>query len=194
MSREAATPWVVVGLGNPGPKYANTPHNVGWLVIDELAARGGARLASARRVKAEVAQIKVEGHSAVLVKPLDYMNNSGGPTKALLAYFHSPMDRLIAVHDELDLQPQALRLKFGGGDNGHNGLRSLRASLGSGDYYRVRVGIGRPPGRMDPADFLLRPMPAVLRAELPQAVDRAADAVEALIGQGLAAAQNTFNS
>lgn len=194
MSRESARPWLVVGLGNPGPKYADTPHNVGWLVVDELAGRSGSRLGSARRAKAQVAAVRMSGHPVLLVKPTDFMNNSGGPTKALLSYYHSPPDRLVVVHDELDLAPNALRLKFGGGDNGHNGLRSLRSSLGSGDYYRVRVGVGRPIGRQDPVDYLLRPMPAALRADLPVTIARAADAVEMLIGSGLAAAQNSFNS
>jgi len=193
VSRDAATPWVVVGLGNPGPKYAATPHNLGWLVIDELVRRAGTQLGAARRAKAELAQVRIDGAPVVLVKPLDFMNNSGGPTKSLLAYYTTTVERLVVVHDEIDLPMHVLRLKFGGGDNGHNGLRSLRSSLGTGDYYRVRVGVGRPPGRQDPADFLLRPMPSALRADLTTTVDRAADAVEALIGKGLADAQNAFN-
>ncbi len=193
MSREAATPWLVVGLGNPGAKYADTPHNVGWLVVDELARRCGSRLGMARRTKAAIAQVRIAGHPVVLAKPLDYMNNSGGPTRALLTYYHTGLDRLLVVHDELDLAPHALRLKFGGGDNGHNGLRSLRSSLGTGDYYRVRIGVGRPLGRQDPAEYLLRPSPSALRADLPVTVARAADAVEMLIDAGLAAAQNSFN-
>jgi PTH1 family peptidyl-tRNA hydrolase len=191
---ERTDPWLVVGLGNPGPKYADTPHNVGWPVIDRLAERCGVRLGSAKRAKAAAAQARLAGHPVVLVKPTDYMNNSGGPTKALLTYYGTGLDRLIVVHDELDLPAHALRLKFGGGDNGHNGLRSLRNSLGTGDYYRVRVGVGRPPGRQDPAEYLLRPAPAALRAELPLTVERAADAVETLIAKGLAEAQNTYNS
>lgn len=193
MSRDPATPWLIVGLGNPGPRYADTPHNVGWLVIDVLADRCGVRLGSARRVKADVAQARIEGHPVVLVKPGDFMNNSGGPTSALLHYYRTGPDRLIAVHDELDIDPHTLRLKFGGGDNGHNGLRSLRRSLGTGDYFRVRVGVGRPPGRQDPADYLLRPWPSALRKELPGTLERAADAVSTLIGSGLASAQNMFN-
>ena len=194
MSRDAATPWLVVGLGNPGPKYADTPHNVGWMVIDELAQRTGCGLAAARRTKAATAQARIGGHSAVLIKPLDFMNNSGGPTKSLLTYFHAGLDRLLVVHDELDLPPHAIRLKFGGGDNGHNGLRSLRSSLGSGEYFRVRVGVGRPMGRQDPADYLLRPMVAALRTEIPVTIATAADAVEMLISSGLAATQNSYNS
>jgi PTH1 family peptidyl-tRNA hydrolase len=187
-------PWLVVGLGNPGPKYAETPHNVGWHVIDVLARRCGVRLGAAKRAKASVAQARLAGVPVVLVKPADYMNNSGGPTKALLTYYGITHDRLVVVHDELDLPAHALRLKFGGGDNGHNGLRSLRSSLGSGDFFRVRIGVGRPPGRQDPAEYLLRPAPAAVRSELPTTVERAADAVETLIARGLAEAQNTYNS
>lgn len=194
MSRDAATPWLIAGLGNPGPRYADTPHNVGWLVIDELAERCGVRLGAARRAKATVAQARIAGYPVVLLKPGDFMNNSGGPTKALLTYYHAAPDRLIVIHDELDIPPHALRLKFGGGDNGHNGLRSLRSSLGSGEYYRVRVGVGRPVGRQDPADYLLSPWPSALRKDVPATVARAADAVEKLVGEGLAAAQNTFNT
>lgn len=193
MSQDAASAWLVVGLGNPGPRYADTPHNVGWLVIDVLAGRCGVRLGAARRVRAELAQARIAGQPVVLVKPGDYMNNSGGPVKALLSYYRIGPERLVVVHDELDIPPLALRLKHGGGDNGHNGLRSIRGSLGTGDYYRVRVGVGRPVGRQDPADYLLKPWPAVLRKEVPTTVERAADAVEALLAQGLAAAQNSFN-
>jgi PTH1 family peptidyl-tRNA hydrolase len=193
MSRDAATPWLIVGLGNPGPRYADTPHNIGWLVIDELARACDVRLGSARRVKADMAQARLEGHPVVLVKPTDYMNNSGGPTRALLTYYRATPERLIVIHDELDIPPHTLRLKLGGGDNGHNGLRSIRASLGTGDYYRVRVGVGRPVGRQDPADYLLKPWPAVLRKDLPTTVARAADATRALVGHGLAQAQNAFN-
>lgn len=193
MSPEAEAPWLVVGLGNPGPRYAETPHNVGWLVVDALAERSGARLTAARRVRAQVAQTRIGGERAVLAKPGDFMNNSGGPVKALLAYYRSAPERLVVIHDELDIPTHTLRLKFGGGDNGHNGLRSIRASLSTGDYYRVRIGVGRPPGRQDPADYLLRPWSSALRKELPTTVERAADAVELLLSQGLAAAQNTYN-
>jgi PTH1 family peptidyl-tRNA hydrolase len=193
MNRIADTPWVVVGLGNPGPKYADTPHNIGWLVVDELAARAGRAFGAAKRTKAATCHVRIAGEPALLVKPLDFMNNSGGPTKAVMTYYKCGLDRLVVVHDEIDLDPHVLRLKLGGGDNGHNGLRSLRASLGSGDFLRVRVGVGRGPGRQDPADYLLKPYPAVLRKELPLTVDRAADAVEALLADGLAKAQNQFN-
>lgn len=193
MSEPEVGPRLVVGLGNPGRKYEWTPHNIGWLVIDELAERAGVRLGPARRAKAELAHARVAGEPVVLVKPLDFMNNSGGPVQALLRYYKVDPDRLIVVHDELDIAPHSLRLKFGGGDNGHNGLRSLRRSLGTGDYYRVRVGVGRPPPPQDPVAYLLRPYSREFRAELPQTLDRAADAVTELISRGLAAAQNAFN-
>ena len=190
---EEFAPWLVVGLGNPGPKYEATPHNIGWLVVDELAEREGARLKPARRAAALVAHVRLAGQPAVLAKPTEYMNNSGGPTKALMSYYRVPLDRLIVIHDELDIDPHTLRLKRGGGDNGHNGLRSLRRSLGSGDYLRVRVGVGRPPGRQDPVDYLLRPYNRGFAADLPATIDRAADAVTALVADGLPAAQNAYN-
>lgn len=194
MTARDVQPWLIVGLGNPGPKYADTPHNIGWRVIDDLAERCAVRLSAAKRAKAEAAQGRLLGQSVLLIKPTDFMNNSGGPTKALLQYYGGSVDRLVVVHDEIDLPAHALRLKFGGGDNGHNGLRSLRSSLGTGDFYRVRVGVGRPLGRQDPADYLLRPMPAALRTDMANTVARAADAVEVLIERGLAEAQNTYNS
>jgi PTH1 family peptidyl-tRNA hydrolase len=121
------------------------------------------------------------------------MNTSGGPAAALRDFFKAPIGKIVVVHDELDLASGALRLKLGGGDNGHNGLRSLRQSLGSGDFYRVRLGIGRPPGRQDPADFVLHDFSAAERKELGVQLERAADAVELLLSDGLAAAQNAYN-
>jgi PTH1 family peptidyl-tRNA hydrolase len=187
------TPWLVVGLGNPGPEYAATRHNVGALAADLLAERVGSRFARHRRANADVVEGRLDGARVVLARPRSYMNESGGPVKALVDYYRVPLDRLVAVHDELDLPFATLRLKLGGGDNGHNGLRSLRRSLGSGDFHRVRVGIGRPPGRQDPADFVLKPFGAAERTEVPLLVDRAADAVGVLLADGLAEAQNRFN-
>ena len=193
MSTDTA-PWLVVGLGNPGPDYAGTRHNVGFLVVDELAARSRGRFAKHKRAHAQVAEERVQGHRAVLAKPSSYMNESGGPVKGLLDFYKVPMDRLVVVHDELDIPFAALRLKLGGGDNGHNGLRSIRRSTGSGEFYRVRVGIGRPPGRQDPADFVLKPWASVERAELPLLVSDAADAVELLLHEGLERAQNRYHA
>lgn len=187
---------MVVGLGNPGPDYATTRHNVGAMVVDVLAERSGARLSAHRRGRADVADVRIgplPGARVVLARPRSYMNTSGGPVAALRDYFDVPADQVIVVHDELDLPFEGLRLKRGGGDNGHNGLRSLRQSLGTGDFVRVRIGIGRPPGRMDPADYVLRGFSKDERAHLAVVLDDAADAVEALVQHGLSQAQNEFN-
>ncbi len=185
-------PWLVVGLGNPGPGYAGNRHNVGFMVLDVLAERVGGRF-KAHKGRADILETRLAGRRVVLAKPRSFMNESGGPVASLRDFFRVPVAQVVAVHDELDLEPGMLRLKVGGGDNGHNGLRSLRRSLGSGDFARVRVGIGRPPGRQDPADFVLRDFPGAQRKDLEVTLERAADAVEALVGEGLAAAQNAFN-
>ncbi|MGV9596313.1 aminoacyl-tRNA hydrolase [Streptosporangium sandarakinum] len=185
--------WLVVGLGNPGPEYAGNRHNAGFMVADELAARIGGRF-KAHRSRAEVLEGRVAGAPAVLAKPLSYMNLSGGPVKALADFYKVDPARVIAVHDELDIPYGALRAKLGGGDNGHNGLKSITKSLGTRDYLRLRFGIGRPPGRMDPAAFVLRDFATAERKDLPFLVDRAADMVESLIASGLEATQNAFHS
>ncbi|WP_239312552.1 MULTISPECIES: aminoacyl-tRNA hydrolase [unclassified Frankia] len=188
-----AGPWLVVGLGNPGPTYAGNRHNIGFMVLDLLAERVGDRFRT-HRARADVMQTRLAGAQAVLAKPHSFMNASGGPVAALRAFFKAEVGRVLVVHDELDIPFGAVRLKLGGGDNGHNGLRSVTASLGSRDYLRVRLGIGRPPGRMDPADFVLRDFSSVERKELAVVVDTAADAVEQVVAEGLAAAQNRFHS
>lgn len=185
-------PWLVIGLGNPGPQYAFNRHNAGYLVLDGVADRAGGRF-KRHKARADVLETRLAGERAVLAKPWSYMNESGGPVVALRDFFKAPIDRIVVVHDELDLPPGAIRLKQGGGDNGHNGLRSLRRSLGSGEFFRVRLGIGRPPGRQDPAGFVLRDYSAAERRELGVQLERAADAIETLLSQGLAAAQNAFN-
>jgi peptidyl-tRNA hydrolase, PTH1 family len=185
-------PWLVVGLGNPGPAYAGTRHNVGAMVLDVLADRVRGRFKS-HRARADVVETRFGAQRVVLAKPRSYMNESGGPVVALRDFFKLPVEHIVAVHDELDLDYGILRLKLGGGDNGHNGLKSLRRSLGSGEFHRIRVGIGRPPGRQDPADWVLRDFSAAERKELGLHVERAADAVESLIADGLAAAQNHYN-
>ncbi len=185
--------WLVVGLGNPGPGYAGNRHNAGHLVLDLLADRAGARF-KAHRGRADVVEGRLVGVRAVLAKPKSYMNLTGGPTAALRDFFKVPLERIVVVHDELDIPYGAVRLKRGGGDNGHNGLRSVTGALGGKDYLRVRVGIGRPPGRQDPADFVLKDFSAVERKELPLLVDRAADAVEALLTGPLEAAQNVVHA
>ena len=191
--------WLVVGLGNPGPTYAGNRHNIGYLVTDELARRVGGGWRHHKASRADV----VEGRfgppggdqaRVVLARPRCYMNESGGPVKALATFFKVPVGRIIAVHDELDIDFGTLRSKLGGGDNGHNGLKSMRASLGSGDFYRVRAGIGRPPGRQSPADFVLSDYTTAERKELPFQIDTAADAVESLIRDGLEQTQQRYNS
>ena len=190
--------WLVVGLGNPGPAYAGHRHNVGHLVSDELATRLGSPFRAHKSGRAEVVEGRLGspgagGARVVLARPRCYMNESGGPVKALATFYKVPADRIVAIHDELDLPFGALRVKLGGGDNGHNGLRSMRSSLGTGDFYRVRAGIGRPPGRQDVADFVLSNYSTTERKDLPFQVDRAADAVESLIAEGLDRTQQTFN-
>ena len=184
--------WLVVGLGNPGPSYAGNRHNVGFMVLDLLAERTGDRF-SAHKGRADVVEGRLAGQAAVLCKPKTYMNVSGGPVASLRDWFKVPVERIVVVHDELDIGFGVLRLKRGGGDNGHNGLRSVTSAIGSKDYLRVRVGIGRPPGRQDPADFVLKDFAAAERKELGFHVDRAADAVEALLTGPLEAAQNVFH-
>jgi len=185
--------WLVVGLGNPGPEYSGNRHNVGFGIVEALASRMGGRFKS-HKARADVIEGRLAGQRVVLAKPRSYMNESGGPVSALRDFFKVPLERLVVVHDELDLPYAGLRLKFGGGDNGHNGLKSLRRSLGSGDFNRVRFGIGRPPGRMDAAAFVLRDFSAAERKELDVLVEHAADAIEALVVDGMEKAQNTFNT
>lgn len=188
----STAPWLVVGLGNPGPEYLATRHNAGALVADILADRVGGRF-KAHRSRAELVEARLADHRVVLAKPRSYMNESGGPVAGLLSFFKVPVERLVVVHDELDLPYGSIRLKLGGGDNGHNGLKSVRRSLGSGEFFRVRVGIGRPPGRQDPADWVLREWSSTERKDLDVHLERAADAVESLLTYGLAEAQNRYN-
>jgi peptidyl-tRNA hydrolase, PTH1 family len=185
--------WLIAGLGNPGDEYAGNRHNCGFMVADVLAARMGARF-KRDRSRARVAEGRLAGFPVTLAKPQSFMNLSGGPVASLRAFYKIPPERIVVVHDELDLPFGAVRVKQGGGDNGHNGLRSVTAALGTRDYLRVRVGIGRPPGRMDPADFVLHDFSAAERKVLPEVLERAADAVEALLRQGLAATQNEFHA
>ena len=198
--------WLVVGLGNPGPQYAGNRHNLGAMVVEELARRLGVVLGRSggllsRRPQAVVAEARlvvlpggVPGPRVVLARPTTYMNVSGGPVAALARYYDVPTERVIVVHDELDLPFAEVRLKRGGGEGGHNGLRDTTKALGSADYVRVRVGIGRPPGRTDPADHVLRDFTAAERKDLDWLVDRAADAVEAVVGLGLEAAQLRYHT
>jgi PTH1 family peptidyl-tRNA hydrolase len=185
-------PWLVAGLGNPGPEYAGNRHNIGFMVAELLAERISGRF-KAHKSRAQVVEGRIGGQRVVLAKPMTFMNLSGGPVTALRDFYKVPVGNIIAVHDELDIDYATLRLKKGGGDNGHNGLKSITKSLGP-DYLRVRCGIGRPPGRMDVAAFVLKDFSSAERKELDWFVDRSADAVEALISEGLERAQGTYNS
>ena len=183
--------WIVIGLGNPGPEYERTRHNIGAMVINQLAIQNGAKFSN-HKSRANVAQFKIADTSVVAATLRCYMNESGGPTKSLTDYFKVKSDHLIVVHDELDIPFQAIRLKQGGGDNGHNGLKSVTGVLGP-EYFRIRMGIGRPMGRQDPADFVLKPFSADERKELPIFVENGASAITTLITNGLTKAQSAFN-
>jgi PTH1 family peptidyl-tRNA hydrolase len=183
---------LVVGLGNPGPRYAATRHNAGFFVLDLLAERMGGPF-KAHKAHADVLEGRLAGQPVVLAKPKSFMNESGGPVVGLARFYKIPVESVIVVHDELDLPFETLRLKRGGGEGGHNGLRSIATSFSSKEFARVRFGIGRPPGRQDPADYVLREFSPSERKQLPFLVDRAADAVEAILVGGLEAAQNEFN-
>ncbi|WP_297645088.1 aminoacyl-tRNA hydrolase [Pseudonocardia sp.] len=190
----APGPALVVGLGNPGPDYSETRHNVGFRVVDMLAARAGGGRFSKHKSNADVLEGRLAGRRLVLAKPRTYMNVSGGPVAGLVRYFSVAPADLIVVHDDLDLGFGVVRLKLGGGEGGHNGLRSISSSIGTRDYLRVRFGIGRPPGRQDPADFVLKRFSGAEKKELEFAVDLAADAAEALLADGLEPAQNKFHA
>lgn len=187
--------WLVVGLGNPGPDYSNTRHNIGFMVVEELTHRLGASF-RAHKSRALVAEGRL-GPGApklILAQPQTFMNLSGGPVSALSRFYGISAGRIVAIHDELDIPFGAVRLKFGGGEGGHNGIRDIVKALVSKDFYRVRVGIGRPPGRGDAAAFVLKPFTAVERKELPFLVQDGADAVQMLILEGLLAAQQRFHT
>ncbi len=190
----APGPALVVGLGNPGPDYAATRHNVGFRVVELLAARAGGGRFAKHRSNSDVLEGRLAGRRVVLAKPRTYMNVSGGPVAGLVKYFSVEPADLVVVHDDLDLGFGVIRLKRGGGEGGHNGLRSISQSLGTKDYLRLRFGIGRPPGRQDPADFVLRRFSGAEAKELDLAVDLAADAAEALLTDGLEPAQNRFHA
>jgi PTH1 family peptidyl-tRNA hydrolase len=186
--------WLIVGLGNPGPQYQGNRHNVGQMVLDELAGRMGAGFKT-HKARAQVVEgrLGIGGPRVVLAKPMSYMNVSGGPVSALANFYGVAPDHVVALHDEIDIPFNTVKLKLGGGEGGHNGLRDISKALGTKDYLRVRVGVGRPPGRMDTADFVLRDFGTAELKELPFLLDEAADAVELLMRDGLLAAQQKFH-
>lgn len=190
-----ADTWLIVGLGNPGPRYEATRHNVGQMVVDELAARRGVRFAQ-HKANARVAEtwLRMGGAKLVLAKPNSFMNVSGGPVAGLARFYGVDADRVIVVHDELDIPFDTLRLKRGGGHGGHNGVRDVAKALDTPDFVRVRVGVGRPPGRQDPADWVLSPFGSAERQTLPILVSDAADAAEHVVEVGLVDAQQRFHA
>ncbi len=197
----ADQPWLIVGLGNPGPKYAGNRHNVGQMVLDLLAERVGAKFSRHSRAQAVVGEGRLgtlpggaPGPRVVLAKPTTYMNTSGGPVVALAKYYGVDPDHVVVVHDEVDIPFDTIKLKIGGGEGGHNGLRDITKALATKEYVRVRVGVGRPPGRMDTADYVLKDFSATEKKDLPILVDDAADAVEQVLTEGLLAAQGRFHT
>ncbi len=198
MTTPASAPWLIVGLGNPGSEYAMNRHNVGFMVVDLLAERIGGKFKRAGKAQAQVLEGRIgpvgpAGRRVVLAKPMSFMNVSGGPVNALRDFYKVPVANIVTVHDELDIDYGTLRLKLGGGDNGHNGLKSMTKAMGA-EYHRVRFGIGRPPGRMQVADFVLKDFSSAERKELDYFVDRAADSVECLVTEGLERAQSAYNT
>jgi len=187
------TVWLVVGLGNPGPGYAGNRHNIGQMVLAELASRAGAKFKS-QKTNATVAEGRIGASRFVLAKPNTYMNVSGGPVAALTKFYKIDPDHIIVIHDELDIPFDSIKLKVGGGHGGHNGVRDIAAAISTPEFIRVRVGIGRPPGRQDAADFVLRDFSADEKKTLPNLIQDAADAVELVASDGLVAAQLKFHT
>ena len=189
--------WLVVGLGNPGDKYAATRHNVGQMGIDELVSRHNVKLSS-HKSRTHIAAFKlgvgVDAHPVIVAKSHSFMNETGGPIKALANFYSVEPQKIIALHDELDIPFAAIRTKIAGGDNGHNGLKSMTSAFGTAEYYRVRLGIGRPMGQQDPADFVLKQFSKEEKKTLDEFIDRGADCVEFLIEKGLDLTQSKFNS
>lgn len=187
--------WLIVGLGNPGPNYAKTRHNIGQMVLDELAKEVGGSFKKHSKASAVVVEGRLGfgGPKVILMKSLGYMNTSGGPVSAIAKFYSIDPDHIIVVHDELDIPFDTIKVKIGGGEGGHNGLRDITKALGSKDYYRVRTGIGRPPGRMDTADFVLKPFSSIEAKDLPFLISNAADATMMLVKESLLATQQRYH-
>ncbi len=187
--------WLIVGLGNPGPEYEKTRHNIGQMVLDELAKEVGGSFKKHSKASAVVVEGRLGfgGPKVILMKSLGYMNTSGGPVSAVAKFYGIDPDHIIVVHDELDIPFDTIKLKIGGGEGGHNGLRDITKALGTKDYYRVRTGIGRPPGRMDTADFVLKPFSSTEAKDLPFLISNAADATMMLVKEGLLVTQQRYH-
>lgn len=186
-----ANRWLVIGLGNPGPEYEKTRHNIGQLVVDLIA---DSNKFSKHKSGLDISEVKCADQILVLAKSRGYMNESGGPTKSLADFYKVSPNQIIVIHDELDLPFDNLRIKHGGGDNGHNGLKSITTSINTADYFRIRMGIGRPLGQQDPADFVLKPFSKDERKELQEFNSRGAQAIQSLVVNGMDKAQTAFNS
>ncbi|GAA2177743.1 aminoacyl-tRNA hydrolase [Arthrobacter parietis] len=187
--------WLIAGLGNPGPGYSGNRHNVGQMVLDVLGARLGGKFGTskARAVVLE-GRLGIGGPKLILAKPLTYMNLTGGPVSQLAKFYGIEPDHVVAVHDEIDIPFNTIKLKIGGGEGGHNGLRDMSKALGTKDYLRIRVGVGRPPGRQEAADYVLRDFSSTEKKDLPILLEEAADAVESVVLDGLLTTQQKFHS
>ncbi|MBU3692384.1 MAG: aminoacyl-tRNA hydrolase [Candidatus Nanopelagicaceae bacterium] len=189
--------WLIVGLGNPGPEYEKTRHNIGAMVVNQMATTAGVKFSS-HKARANVAEFKLgfgaDAPALVVATLRCYMNDSGGPTKALADFYKIKGDHIIIAHDELDIAYQAIRVKFGGGDNGHNGLKSITSALGTAEYFRLRLGIGRPPGQQNPADFVLKSFSSTEKKSIDEFLITGGQAVESLVQYGLEKTQQNFNS
>lgn len=185
--------WLVVGLGNPESEYGGTRHNVGADAVRTLVAREHAELSRNKRTRSEVAELRLGDRRVVATIPSSYMNRSGDPVQATAAWFKVPIERVIVCHDDLDVEVGALKVKRGGSNAGHNGLKDVERALGGPDYLRVRIGIGRPPGRMAGRDHVLRRFQPAEREEIDVVLERAAEAIESLVTDGLEPTQNRFH-
>ncbi|WP_245702799.1 aminoacyl-tRNA hydrolase [Arthrobacter subterraneus] len=187
--------WLIAGLGNPGPGYAGNRHNVGQMVLDVLGARLGGRFGTSKaRAVVLDGRLGIGGPKLILTKPLTYMNLTGGPVSQLAKFYGIEPDHVVAVHDEIDIPFNTIKVKIGGGEGGHNGLRDISKALGTKEYLRVRVGVGRPPGRQEAADYVLKDFSSTEKKDLPILLEEAADAVESVVLDGLLTAQQKFHS
>lgn len=187
------TNWLVVGLGNPGKSYQSTRHNIGAMVIEHGVSELGENLKLTKKLNANVCETKLGLNKVIFATLTCYMNESGGPVSSLMNFFKISLDNLIVLHDELDLEYGDIRIKQGGGDNGHNGLKSIRNSLDSGEYIRIRLGIGRPPGEMDPADFVLKPFNFFEKSKITEFLNMGNKAISDVVNYGVSQAQNLNN-